>query len=101
MKKIINGKMYDTDTATRIAAVTNGLTEYDGRYTFDELYRKKNGEFFLFSEGGPLSGYAKHIPNGRTTGRFITPQSEGEAKDWVEKHCSADTYLAIWPDVTE
>lgn len=57
MKKKINGKLYNTDTATKIF-------EYDNSYYGDEkgysetLYQKyKRFEFFLFCQGGKESIY--------------------------------------------
>lgn len=47
MKKIINGKKYDTETATYICGY-----EYDTLSVFshihESLFRKKDGEFFLY-----------------------------------------------------
>lgn len=51
MKQIINGKMYNTETATEIATRSNGCTGWE--YLEETLYRKKNGEFFLCGSGGP------------------------------------------------
>ena len=53
MKRIIEGKMYNTDTATCIGSYEySNLRDY--RYLYEELYQKKNGKFFLSGEGGPL-----------------------------------------------
>ena len=55
MKKIINHKMYNTETAERLASSSNGYGYDDFRYMEEQLYRKKTGEFFLYGEGGALS----------------------------------------------
>ena len=57
MKKVINGKMYNTDTAKRMADWSYG---YPGNFEYyeEELYKKKTGEFFLYGEGGPRSKYS-------------------------------------------
>lgn len=40
MKKIINGKMYDTDTAKELVSVTNGYCIGDLYYSKTTLYQK-------------------------------------------------------------
>ena len=46
MKKVINGKMYNTDTAKRMADWSYG---YPGNFEYyeEELYKKKTGELVL------------------------------------------------------
>ena len=46
MKKVINGKMYNTETATLIKRISEG-TYGNWDYADEELYRKRNGEFFI------------------------------------------------------
>lgn len=46
MKKIINGKMYNTETAEFIDSYESGYPK-DFAYVYEALYRKKTGEFFL------------------------------------------------------
>jgi len=60
MKKIINGKKYDTETATKLGEDCRG---YRGDIDFwsEELYRKKTGEFFLYGEGGARSQYNAQV----------------------------------------
>ena len=50
MKKIINGKVYDTQKAECVGKWNNGLAGFD--WCEEELYRKRTGEFFLF--GGEI-----------------------------------------------
>ena len=64
MKKIINGKKYDTDTAQELASWDNGGGWRDFHHCEETLYRKKTGEFFLFGEGGPMTKYA--VSTGQT-----------------------------------
>ena len=85
MKKIINGRLYNTETAELIASHDNGYFANDFHYCSEDLYRKKNGEFFLYGEGGGLSKYAEPYGNGWGYGEIITPLSVDEAKKWMEK----------------
>ncbi len=93
MKKIIRGRLYDTDTAKEI-----GCDSYsdpgDIDYWEETLYRKKTGEFFLDGEGGARSGYAVCIgQNTWSGGEKITPLTYDEAREWAENHLDADTYM--------
>ena len=100
MKKVINGKMYNTDTAKRMADWYYGCPG-DFEYYEEVLYKKKTGEFFLYGEGGPRSKYSDS--NGSETYGTceIIPYSEEQARKWVEEHCSGDTYEEIFGEVEE
>lgn len=94
MKKIINGKKYDTETATYIDEY---CPIYDrGNFNFyrQVLYQKKTKEFFLYIEGygvGRGSGFDE----------LIETMDEQETKDWLEIHSSADIYEALFGEVDE
>lgn len=96
MKKIINKKLYDTETAKMIASWSNGLGKSDFRGYEENLFLKKTGEFFLYGEGGGLSPYAESVGSGWGYGKKITPLTEEEARQWAETHMEADEYLKIW-----
>lgn len=96
MKKIINKKLYDTETAKMIASWSNGLGKSDFRGYEENLFLKKTGEFFLYGEGGGLSPYAEPVGSGWGYGKKITPLTEEEARQWAETHMEADEYLKIW-----
>ena len=51
MKKIINERMYNTETATEIDWQENTANRGDYSYYREYLYRKKTGEFFLYGYG--------------------------------------------------
>ena len=96
MKKIINGKLYNTETATYIG---NDSFENPSNFHYydEDLYQKKNGEFFLAGEGGPLSKYGVATGiHGWCSGHAITPLSTEEAKQWVEEHCGTNTYIELF-----
>ena len=101
MKKIINGKRYDTDTAKFV-----GHAEYshprDLNYWSEDLYLKKTGEFFIHGEGGANTIYAQPAEqNWRTGGEKIRPLSLKEAQKWGEKYLSADKYEQVFGKVEE
>ena len=96
MKKIINGKLYDTETAKRIGVDSYSNTR-DFHYWSEELYVKRTGEYFLHGEGGPASRYAKAVDgNSWTGGEKIIPMSDKAAREWAEEHLDADDYEAAF-----
>lgn len=101
MKKIINGKMYNTETAKVLGEYDNGYVCGDFNYFSETLYRKKTGEYFLFGAGGALSGYASHCGNRSGYGKEIIPMSEAKAKKWAEEYLDADEYIAVFGEPEE
>ena len=96
MKKIINGRVYDTETAKELG-VDSYSNPRDFHYWRERLYQKRTGEFFLYGEGGPMSRYARAIEqNSWSGGEQIMPLSVKAAREWVEEHLSADDYEAIF-----
>lgn len=102
MKKIINGKSYDTSTAERIGGWSNNMSSSDFGYCSEELFRKKTGEFFLYGEGGPRSRYAVSSGNNEWGyGQSIIPLTYEAASKWAEEHLPAEQYEAIFGEVEE
>lgn len=101
MKKIIAGRLYDTDTAKEIG--WNGYSNSgDFHYWQETLYQKKTGEYFLFGEGGPASRYREQIStNGWRDGSVIRPLKEDEAKEWAMENMDADDYIEHFGPVDE
>ena len=88
MRKVINRKMYDTDTAKEFAE----STEYDNGnpYLWQTLYQKITGEFFILKEW-----HSDHIHYA------IKPISEEAAKDFAEKNLDGDDYEKVFGKVDE
>lgn len=102
MKKIINGKAYDTDTATRLGTWWSSSDVRDFSHVEETLYRKRTGEHFLHGYGGPMSKYARaEGQNSWSGGDRIMPMSYDEARAWAEEHLDADEYEAAFGEVTE
>ena len=96
MKKIINKKLYDTDTAKNLGADGNGYNGNDFNCVNETLYRKRTGEYFLHGEGGARSRYASRVGNMWGWGEQIIPLTYDEAQDWAGKHLTADEYAEIF-----
>jgi hypothetical protein len=96
MKRIINGKKYDTDTAKNLGSA--GYS-HPGDFAFwsERLYRKRTGEYFLHGIGGAMSKYARRIGlNEWSGGEEIIPLSLEEAQKWAEKHLEVEEFELIF-----
>lgn len=96
MRKIIEKKVYDTDTAKFIAEYHNGLSESDYGYICEELYVTKNGQYFLHARGGALNIYSED--NGKNSWGIskIILMDKNEVYDWLEKYNFADIIEEIF-----
>ena len=93
MKKILNGKKYDTETATLIGSYDNGCLTNDFGYCEENLYHKRTGEYFLHGRGGANSKYRTYSGmNSWGGGQEIRPLTQDEAKSWAEDHLNVDEY---------
>lgn len=102
MKKILNGKVYDTETARRVGVWSSSEDPREFQYVEETLFRKKNGEFFLHGLGGPASVYrVATSENSWKTGEKILPLSFDQARQWAEIHLTADEYEAAFGPVQE
>jgi hypothetical protein len=102
MKKIISGKLYDTETAKEIGRHFYGDGPRDFRHYTEILYRKRTGEYFIWGEGGPMSRYSKSVGMNEWTGsERITPMDYKAAREWAEEHMDADDYQAEFGEVSE
>lgn len=97
MRKVIDGRTYDTDTAARVGSWDNGLEQSDLGRIDATLHRKRTGEYFLHEKGGPMTPFAERDGlGGWASGAMITPLSAAEAMRWAEGHLGADEYEAEW-----
>lgn len=101
MRKIINGRLYDTETAKMVGSDGRDLSDRL-RYTISRLYRKRTGEHFLHEEGGAATRYAHQDElGGWVGGDVITPLPYDRAREWAEGHLDADAYEAEFGPVSE
>ena len=86
MKKVVNGKRYDTNTATRVAS--DSYANYgDFDHWSEEIYLTQKGNWFLYGEGNAMSPYARCTGQNEVSGgSTIIPLTEGEALAWLEAH---------------
>ena len=101
MKKIVNGKVYNTGTAVEIGSFWNGLSVRDFMELEETLYKTRYGSYFLCGEGGPMTKYARS--NGDTTwgSRDIIPLSRQEAFEWAQEFLSPEEVLSEFADLIQ
>lgn len=101
MKKIIDGKSYDTDTATLLGEYDNGYREGDFQYLEENLYQTKKGQYFVQYYGGCLTEYAITHGNQTSGSSGIFLITEGQARAWAEKKLTADEFITLFGEVEE
>ena len=84
MKRIIDGKVYDTETAHQVGRPWSpaGLGPSDFEWYEETLYRKRTGEYFLHGER-------------------IMPMGYDQARQWAEGHLEVEEYIAAFGDPGE
>ena len=65
MKRIVNGKLYDTDTVELVCQ--SSISRFENR-----LYRTRKGRYFVYEKIGNVED--------------ITPLNEDETFEWLSKH---------------
>lgn len=102
MKKVINGKMYNTETAKEVGYWDNRYPTNDFNWCSETLYKKKTGEFFIYGEGGALSEYSRKVGQHQWSGGSnIIPLTYDETQEWVEEKLDGEDYEKIFGEVEE
>ena len=103
MRRIINGKSYDTKTADFICDVSpTGFYQGDFRFENTGLYKSPRGTFFLSGHGGPLSRWSEpEGQSGRRGGNGIQVIDLDEAKALVARHASVETFTEAFGEPEE
>lgn len=101
MKKIINGKLYNTEKATMLFEWDNKYPVNDSNYVKEVLYRTKNRRYFIYGIGGPNTIYAESNGGNWDGGCSIIPIDEKQARTWGEKHMDIDSYIKEFGEVEE
>ena len=100
MKKIINGRVYDTGKAKLIAEAHHlDCIEYStGKRLQQWLYQKKNGEFFVHADGAAIE-LQNVLPSGEyRPGKGIYPLTYEQAQKWAERELTAKQWESIFGD---
>ena len=94
MRKVINGRTYNTETSKKIGNWDNGIYGSDFKSCEEDLYKNTKGAYFLVGEGGPLSKYAVSHGNSTSGSIELIPMTATEAQEWAEGHLTVDEYEA-------
>ena len=86
MKRSIDGKIYNTETAKFIAEYGNRLGQSNFKNYEESLYKTSKGSYFLSGSGGALTKYSKQYGSMTGEGDGIIPLSDDEALAWLEQH---------------
>jgi hypothetical protein len=92
VRKIIDGRTYNTDTSKKIGSWDNNYYPNDFAYCSEILYKNTKGAYFMYGEGGAMSKYATHQGDSSGWGEEITPFTSEEARVWAEGHLDAEGY---------
>lgn len=102
MKKVINGALYNTETAQELGSVEPaGSNAGDFSFFCETLYRTKSGKYFLHGEGHGNSRYGEWHGNTGGWGEQIRPYTPEEARKWAEENLEADEYAQIFGEPEE
>ena len=84
MRKIIDKKTYNTDTATKIAEIWHGNSYDDFNFIEEVLYMTPNGRYFLYQSGGPYSKMGAPVGNNGMSGSSdIIDLTRADAIEWA------------------
>lgn len=100
MQKIIGKKLYDTDSPEMklLGTWDNKLPSNDLRTVYQELYRTNEGEYVIYSFGGPMTPYGERIGNDLTYGEALEPVTRDQALEWSIRHLPTERVIKNFPD---
>lgn len=107
MKKILDGKRFDTKKANKLAEWDNlghgADSMSDFHYCEMSLYQTpRSKQFFLSGSGGPMSRFAQSAgQNSWTGGSDIIPLTKEQAFEWAQEHLGAEEVDDLFGDMIE
>lgn len=102
MKKIIHGRVYDTDTAMLIARADHAnVKDATGNACEQALHRKKTGEFFVHLISGTSITLHDILGADYRQGRGIYPLTYEQTQKWAEAELTAEEWTSIFGDPDE
>ncbi len=97
MKKIVDGKIYDTENAEFICSRGQWSGWKDSGDWIERLYLSKKGQFFLYYWYGKTSPNRKRCSWGLEVNEGMELLSKEEAKKFLEKaECSEKIYTRFF-----
>ena len=99
MKRVKSGKVYDTETATMIGSKEMGL-HTDSIYGLEELYKTKNGAWFIYALGKGISYFSTDNADQKDVERIVV-MDECDALAWCELSGIDADLIAAHFEITE
>jgi hypothetical protein len=97
LKQIIDGKVYNTETAQKVCDVVCYHSPGDFEYHDTCVYRTKKGAWFVAGYGNARSQWAHPVPNGSTSGSGIRVLEEFAARKICGQNMSVEEYGKFFP----
>ena len=103
MKKVINGKRFNTATAQHLCALPSVENTTDFNWHETSLYQTKKGAFFLAGQGNAASIWAESAgQNSWSSGHGLRAVTAAEARQHMESaNCGAEAFAAASLSVEE
>lgn len=102
MKRVIKGKVYNTETAEEVCDIPCNYDSGDFKFHYTKLYKTKKGAFFLAGKGGPMSIWGEQDGKGLRGGQGIRVLSEEEARDYMEyADCTEEEFQRVGLGIEE
>lgn len=95
MKKRIHGLLYSTDTA-KLIFDNQGKGDKE-----EKLYRKRTGEFFLYTKHNTLHDRPIDQRHSLTSGELLVPLTYEEAKAWSKETMPTEKYNEVFKAITQ
>jgi hypothetical protein len=87
MRRVIDKRVYDTDTAELVHCWDNNLGDSDINQCEETLYRTPNGRWFVWGRGGANTRWNEQIEtNHWAAGEGLRALGPDEALLWLEDH---------------
>ena len=101
MRRVIDGKIYDTETAALLHCWDNGNND---RFHFrtKALYRTPKDRYFLVHEGGAMTDMAKQVDSNNVSGsEAMEVLDRAEAIRFLEMHDGSEVLIKEFSDAVE
>ena len=101
MKKIVEGVLLNTETATLIARNSYSNSS-DAFYFCEELYLTRKGRYFIYAEGGAASKYSVMCGSSSYSGSSnFKIINENKAKKFAAEFATYSEYVKFFGEVEE
>ena len=94
MIQVIDGKRYNTETATLIFEYWNGHMQSDFKHRTKSLYLTPKGSWFIHHVGGALTDMAQSIGNSSHGSACVEAITADDAYGFLESHSDEPEALA-------